>query len=65
MTERTLYIIRCDLNGHAHPDPLNHTQVPRKVIYKIAIAISDRPELIGAVFHDKETGNFYKAVYSI
>lgn len=67
MTERTLLIIQTDILGrHLYSDPFFHfDDIPDHVIEKISVAIADRPELIGAVFHDKESGNFYKAVYSI
>lgn len=61
MNERTIYIYQTDITGK---DVVSF-DVSRGIVHKIAMAISDRPELIGAVFHDKETGNFYKAVYSI
>lgn len=67
MTERTLYIIQTDLLGQKlYSSEYSHgDDIPFHVVKKIIYAIAERPELIGVTFHDKESGNFYKAVYSL
>lgn len=62
MSERTLYIIQTDINGIMLPQPFN---IPDEVVDKIVFAISEDHGLINMVFHDRKSGNFYKAVYSI
>lgn len=61
MNERTLYIFQTTLSG----DCIMSEHVPYYVEMQIISAITERPELINMVFHDRKSGNFYKAVYSI
>lgn len=62
MSERNLFIVQTDILGRT----LYSTYpIPESVINKISSAIAQRPELIGIVFHDKESGNFYKVLYAV
>lgn len=63
MNEQTILIIQTDILGQQIYS--TNCNISKEVAIKISLAIGEKPELIGAVFHDKESGNFYKAVYSL
>lgn len=67
MNEQTIFIIQTDILGNQlYSSAYAYGEdIPRRVANKILWAIIVNPQLIGATFHDKASGNFYKAVYSI
>ena len=61
MSERTIYIVQTDITGQEIYD----YDVPDYITSYLAGVLTCHPNLVGCVYWDKESGNFYKASYSL